>query len=114
MTEYIQVSTTVGSKEDAGSLAGELVRKRLAACVQIVGPVTSMFRWEEKIDEEEEWLLIMKTRMELYESMERAMKEIHTYDVPEIIVCPIIAGNKDYLDWLDKEVREKGENVYGK
>lgn len=105
MTDYIQVSTTLGTKEEAVHLAGELVKKRLAACAQIIGPVRSIFWWEQKVDEEEEWLLVMKTRTGLYEEMERAIKEIHTYEVPEIIASPIVAGNKDYLDWLVKEVR---------
>ncbi|MBW2610514.1 MAG: divalent-cation tolerance protein CutA [Deltaproteobacteria bacterium] len=104
MTEYIQVFTTTEKKEDVKRLAREVVGKRLAACAQIVGPITSMFWWEENIDEAEEWLLIMKTRDDLYGDLEKAIQEIHPYAVPEILAIPVIAGSQSYLDWLNREV----------
>jgi periplasmic divalent cation tolerance protein len=104
MTEYIQVFTTTEKKEDAQKVAKELVGKRLAACAQIVGPITSTFWWEEKIDEAEEWFLIMKTRDDLYGDLEKAILEIHPYEVPEILAVPVIAGSQSYLDWLNREV----------
>ncbi|MBW1769098.1 MAG: divalent-cation tolerance protein CutA [Deltaproteobacteria bacterium] len=104
MTDYIQVITTTEKKEDVEKLSREMVGKRLAACAQILGPITSTFRWEGSIDTAEEWLLIMKTRDDLYEELEKAILEIHPYDVPEILATPVIAGNKTYLDWLNSEV----------
>ncbi|MFC1869441.1 divalent-cation tolerance protein CutA [Thermodesulfobacteriota bacterium] len=105
MTDHIQVTTTTDKKENAQKIAREVVEKRLAACAQIIGPITSIFWWKDNIDEEEEWLLIMKTRGGLYEELEKAIKDNHTYEVPEIIASPVIAGNRDYLDWLDREIK---------
>ncbi|HEJ84166.1 MAG TPA: divalent-cation tolerance protein CutA [Desulfobacteraceae bacterium] len=102
--DHIKVFTTTDQKENAIGIARMLVENRLAACAQVIGPVTSTFWWKNRVDEEEEWLVVMKTRTGLYQEMEKAIKDIHTYEVPEIIASPIVAGNKDYLDWLDEEV----------
>jgi len=104
MKDYIQVFTTTESKEEAEKISREVVGKRLAACAQIVGPIKSIYRWKEKIEEEEEWLCIMKSLNDLYEQLERAIKEIHSYEVPEILALPVVAGNQAYLEWLNKEV----------
>ena len=103
MTEYIQVFTTIDSKDKAGNIARKVVEKKLAACVQITGPITSVYRWQEKINEDEEWLIIFKSRLELYDTLEREIKALHDYDVPEILAIPVVNGNRDYLDWLEKE-----------
>ncbi|MBW1912381.1 MAG: divalent-cation tolerance protein CutA [Deltaproteobacteria bacterium] len=95
--------TTVDKEEDARKIARNIVEKRLAACAQVIGPITSTFWWKDKIDEVEEWLLILKTRNDLYGKLEKAIKEIHPYEVPEILALPVVAGNQDYLDWLDNE-----------
>ena len=105
MADYIQVSTTTENEEDARKIARELIEKRLAACVQRIGPVKSTYWWEDKITEEEEWLLIIKTRDGMFGEMKEAIKGVHPYEVPEIIASPIIKGDKDYLDWLEKEVK---------
>ena len=105
MTEFIQVSTTTDKKEDAKKISREIVEKRLAACVQITGPVTSMYWWKDKIEDTEEWLLIMKTRKELLNKLEQAIIKIHPYEVPEIIAIPVVAGGRSYMDWLEKETR---------
>jgi periplasmic divalent cation tolerance protein len=105
MAEYIQVSTTTETRDDAEKIAKGLVEKRLAACVQLIGPVVSTYRWEGRVNEEEEGLLIIKTRNELYEELEKTIKYMHSYEVPEIIASPIVKGNKDYLAWLEKEVK---------
>ena len=102
---YIQVFTTIEKREDARKIAGQAVEKRLAACVQVLGPLTSTFWWDNKIDEAEEWLLIMKTRDDLYNDLEGLIRELHPYDVPEIIASPVVSGSRSYLDWLDREVR---------
>jgi len=108
MTEYIQISTTLETKEDARTVANEVVGKRLAACAQVIGPITSTYWWEGIVEESEEWLLVIKTQKNLYEKVETAIKNMHFYEVPEILAVPVVAGNPDYLNWLDKEVKEGG------
>ncbi len=104
MTDYIQIYTTTETEEDAQKIAKEVVEKRLAACAQIMGPIESTYWWEDKIERAKEWLCIMKTRNDLFEELEAAIKKIHPYDVPEILAVPVIAGNKSYLEWLGREV----------
>jgi periplasmic divalent cation tolerance protein len=108
MTEPIQVITTTETKADAQAIANALVEKRLAGCVQIVGPITSTYWWEGKIETAEEWLCLIKSRRDLYADLEKAIREVHPYDVPEILAVPVTAGSKPYLEWLDGELR-KGE-----
>ena len=104
MTGHIQVFTTTDTRESAEKIATELVSKRLAACTQVIGPLTSSYRWEGQLEKSEEWLCIIKTQMAKYNEVERAIKEIHGYDVPEILALPVVAGNRAYLQWLDQEV----------
>ncbi len=104
--EHLQVQTTVENREDADRIARALVERRLAACVQISGPITSTYRWKGKIDTAEEWLVVAKTRAALYEKVETAIRELHPYETPEIIATPIAAGGADYLAWLDAETSE--------
>lgn len=99
--EYIQVLTTTEKKEEAEKIAKILVEKKIAACVQIFGPITSTYWWKEKIEKAEEWLCFIKTKKNLYDEVEKAIKEIHSYEVPEIIAIPIISGSKEYLEWLN-------------
>ncbi len=101
MEEFIQVFTTVEKKIHAERIARELVERRLAACVQIVGPVESRYRWKGHVESAEEWLCIIKSRASLFPDLEKAIKEMHPYEVPEITAAPIIAGSKDYFDWLN-------------
>lgn len=105
MTKFIQVATTVAKKKDAERIATMLVTKRLAACVQIVGPITSVYRWKGKMERTKEWLCIAKTRATLFGAVEKAIREIHPYDIPEILAIPITLGNAAYVRWLDKELR---------
>lgn len=104
MADYIQVVTTTEHKEDALAIARRLVEERLAACVQIVGPITSTYRWQGKIETADEWQCWAKSRGELYEKIEAAIRRLHPYDVPEIIALPVVAGSSSYLKWLDEEV----------
>jgi len=106
MHEYIQVATTVATEKEAGVIAGLLVEKRLAACVQVVGPIASHYRWQGKIETAGEYLCLAKSRAALYSEIEAAIKAIHPYEVAEIIATPVIAGSKEYLAWLDAEVKE--------
>lgn len=103
--EYIQVFTTFGNKLDAEKSAKILIEKRLAGCVQIIGPVSSTYRWKNKIEEEKEWLCIIKSKRFLYNELEEAIKELHSYEIPEIIAIPVVEGSKEYLDWLNNEIK---------
>lgn len=103
MNDYLQVVTTVQSKEDARRIADRLVEKRLAACVQIAGPITSVYRWRGKVESADEWQLSAKTRSALYEAVEREIRAGHPYEVPEIVGLPIVAASADYLAWIGEE-----------
>ena len=105
MTEYIQVFTTTDKREDADKIAEEVVERRLAACAQVVGPITSTYWWKDNVEKAEEWLCFMKSTKELYEELENAISGIHPYEVPEILAVPVVAGIRSYLEWLDQELR---------
>jgi len=107
-TEYIQVMTTIDDLGKANKLSKLLVEKKLAACVQLM-KVKSTYRWEGKIQSEIEYLLLIKTKKELYKELERVIKENHPYQVPEILAIPVIAGYSDYLDWVSQEVKKKSD-----
>jgi periplasmic divalent cation tolerance protein len=104
MTRIIQVITTTETKADAQAIADALVERRLASCVQIIGPITSTYRWQGEIETASEWLCLIKSRQNMYEELEAAIREVHAYDVPEILAVPVVAGSKDYLAWLDSEL----------
>jgi len=104
MSDAIQVVTTTEKKDHAALIARTLVEKRLAACCQIVGPVTSVYRWQGQIETAEEFQLIAKSRRALYARIEQAIAETHPYDVPEILAVPVADGSREYLAWLDGEV----------
>lgn len=107
MTEYIQIITTTEKKADAEKISQILVEKKLAGCVQIIGPITSTFWWEEKIDKAEEWLCLIKTNKNLYNELEQAIRSVHPYKVPEILAISVITGSKDYLSWLESVLKKK-------
>ena len=94
------VLTTAGSEEQARSIARELVDRRLAACVNIVAHVCSVYRWEGQVQEEDEKLLVIKTAQRLFPRVREAIRELHSYDVPEVIAIPLAAGDESYLRWL--------------
>jgi periplasmic divalent cation tolerance protein len=99
--------TAVGSAKDARKIAELLIDERLAACVQVIGPITSTYRWNGKVETAKEWLCLAKTRRDLYRRLMAALRKNHPYQVPEILALPVIAGNKDYLAWLNREVRQE-------
>ena len=105
MEEYLHVLTTIDSEEKAGELQRLLVEERAAACVQILGPISSLYWWEGKIEQAQEWLCLAKTRRSEFRRLERLVKEHHPYETPEIIALPILAGNDDYLKWIKAETR---------
>jgi periplasmic divalent cation tolerance protein len=104
MSDYIQVVTTAGTRDDAQRIARALVEERLAACVQVAGPVTSTYRWKGQIETSEEWQCWAKTRQSLYERVEQTIRRLHPYEVPEILALPVLAGSVAYLSWLDGEL----------
>jgi periplasmic divalent cation tolerance protein len=108
MSDYIQIVTTVERREDAQRIAQSLVERRLAACVQVSGPIASVYRWKGKIETADEWQCSAKSRRDLYEAVERAIRELHPYEVPEILAVPIVAAGSDYLAWLEQELGIRG------
>jgi len=103
MKGNIQVFTTVEKREDADRIASGVVNKRVAACAQVMGPIRSTYWWKGKVEEAGEWLLMMKTRQDLFSALEKEIKAIHPYEVPEIIALPIVAGSASYLEWIETE-----------
>ncbi len=94
------VMVTVGNGEEALSIARTLVEEKLVACVNMVPRIRSIYRWKGEICDEEEQLLIMKTRSELYPALQSRIRQIHSYEVPEIIAFPVTDGLSDYLNWV--------------
>ena len=102
---YIVLLTTASNSEEAHKIAKVLLSQRKAACVNIVSGISSLFWWQDKLDSAQESLLIVKTKASLLNQIVTLVKEIHSYEVPEIVALPIIGGNQDYLEWIDKEVK---------
>ena len=105
---YVQIVTTTPSREEADRIAQMLVQRRLAACAQISGPIDSTYRWQGAIESSREWVCTAKTRRERFDAVACAIRECHSYTVPEIIAFPIADGSADYLAWLDAEVEGHG------
>jgi len=103
--EHIIVMVTTASKEEAETIAQRLLKDKLIACANIVGPVYSHFRWSGKIDKAEEYLVLMKSRRDLFKALSETVKALHSYEVPEILALPVVDGSKTYLDWLDSCLR---------
>ena len=97
---YIVVLITAKDQEEAKKIADHLLSGKLAACVNIVPGVQSVFWWENKIDNAQEVLLIVKSKKTLFKRIVSAVREVHSYSVPEIIALPIVNGHKDYLKWI--------------
>jgi periplasmic divalent cation tolerance protein len=100
MQEFIVVYVTAGSPAEGDRIARALVDERLAACVNRIAPVQSIYRWQGKLEQGEEHLLIIKTQRRLFAALEKRVRELHSYSVPEIVALPIIDGSQDYLQWL--------------
>ena len=104
--ENVVIFITTGTDEEAHKVAEALLKNRDAACVNIVPRISSLFWWQDKLDSAQESLLIVKSKASLLSEIVRLVKEVHSYDVPEVIALPIIGGNPDYLDWIGKEVKQ--------
>jgi periplasmic divalent cation tolerance protein len=102
MTDARIILTTAGSQEEAGKIAYALVERRLAACVNIVPRIESVYRWQGKVESATEWLLVIKTQTDLFERVRDAIKELHSYDLPECVMLEVSAGTQEYLDWIAK------------
>jgi periplasmic divalent cation tolerance protein len=103
MADYLQISTAAGSREEAKRIASALVERRIAGCVQILGPTTSMYRWRGQVEQAAEWLCLIKTTRPRYADVEQTIRELHSYDCPEIIATPIETGSATYLEWLAEQ-----------
>ncbi|HET8639351.1 MAG TPA: divalent-cation tolerance protein CutA [Solirubrobacterales bacterium] len=103
-TRYVQVLTTVASEAEAERIASSLIERRLAACVQTIGPIASRYRWRGKIEEAEEWQCLAKTEASRYQEVEGAIRELHSYEEPEILAIPVLTGSEGYLGWISENV----------
>ncbi len=104
MTDKIVVFSSCSTSEEAQKLARHLVEARVAACVNVIPGAYSVFRWEGKVEDASEWILIIKTTRPRLESLKTELRKMHSYTVPEVVAVPIVDGSDDYLQWLDREV----------
>ncbi len=104
MTLFIQIATTTATRDEAQQIARMLIEHRLVACAQVTGPVTSVYHWQDRVEEGEEWLCTLKTRASLFEKVATAIREVHSYQCPEIVATPIMEASADYLAWLEREL----------
>jgi periplasmic divalent cation tolerance protein len=102
VSEAIIVMVTCGNSAEAEAIANELLQERLVACVNIAGRIRSLFHWQGTVARESESLLLMKTQRGRFEQLSRRVKELHSYQVPEVIAMPVIVGNPDYLAWIEE------------
>ncbi|SRR5581483_10713100 len=109
MTEARVVLTTTGNRDEAEKIATALVEAEIAACVNIVGPIRSIYRWEGKVENAEEFLLVVKTWGDAYDGVEEKILELHPYDLPECIALRVERGSEQYLEWLESSVRAEDE-----
>jgi len=101
MTDKIVVLTTCDSETHAEQLARHLVEHRFAACVNILPKARSIYRWQEKIEDASEWVLLIKSRRDLFAALRAEIQRLHTYEIPEVIALPVVDGSEAYLGWLD-------------
>jgi periplasmic divalent cation tolerance protein len=106
MKEFIVIFVTCSSSQEAEKIGNFLVENRLAACVNVIPEVKSIFFWKGKISQEKEVLLIAKSRMDLFDSIQKEIKRLHSYEIPEIIALPVEAGSEEYLEWIRQETQE--------
>ncbi|WP_432869240.1 divalent-cation tolerance protein CutA [Microbispora rosea] len=103
MRNYIEVRITVGNPDEAKKLASVVVRRRLVACAQVIGTIASTYWWEGQVQQAQEWLLLMKTTADRFDDLAACVRELHSYEVPEIVAVPIVQGTPDYLEWIRRE-----------
>ena len=101
----IVVLVTAGSAEEAARIGRTLVEERLAACVNVVGPIHSIYRWEGAVEDAREWLLVLKARAADFGALEARVRALHSYAVPEVLALPVYGGAAAYLAWLDEATK---------
>ncbi|MDI1461059.1 divalent-cation tolerance protein CutA [Catellatospora sp. KI3] len=106
--QYAQVVTTTDSREAADALARSAVEARVAACGQVSGPITSTYWWQGNVETAQEWYVTFKVTSDRYADLEQHIRDNHSYDVPEIVLLPILAGNPAYLSWVGEETAPRG------
>jgi periplasmic divalent cation tolerance protein len=106
--EAIVVLVTAGSEDEAARIGGALVTERLAACVNVVGPIRSIYRWQGAVEDAREWLLVAKARATDLAALEARVRALHSYEVPEVLALPVYGGSAAYLSWLDEATRRDG------
>ena len=99
-----QVTTTLPDQAAAERVGAAMVEERLAACAQVIGPVSSTYRWQGKVEHASEWYCHLKTTRERLPALSRRIRELHPYEVPEIIAVPIVGGDAAYLSWIEASV----------
>jgi periplasmic divalent cation tolerance protein len=104
-TDFILVLVTTANKEEAEKIAQKLLGDKLIACANIISPITSYFHWSGKIDCADECLVVMKSRMDLFGALVEYVKGLHSYEVPEVLALPIVAGSESYLGWMGEVLK---------
>ena len=110
MTDKVVIMVTAASRRECRKIARHLVEARLAACVNITQPIESIYRWEGKVAEEKEFLLLIKSTRDLFPKIKAEIGRIHSYHTPEIICLPIIDGSRNYLEWISESVKSEAES----
>jgi periplasmic divalent cation tolerance protein len=110
MTDKIVVFSACDSEEEAARLARHLVETHLAACVNIVPGARSFYRWKGAIEDTPEWLLIIKSRRDLFSALRAEIAKMHSYEVPEMLAIPVVEGAENYLGWMDRELAPEAES----
>jgi periplasmic divalent cation tolerance protein len=105
-SRFLQVQTTTDSRAEAVELARAAVEGRFAACAQVSGPMASTYWWEDTVERAEEWLLTLKLPARGYQALAEFLASRHSYDEPEIVALPIVAGSEAYLSWIEEETRQ--------
>jgi periplasmic divalent cation tolerance protein len=105
--KFVQVATTFDAVEEAEALASSAVEARLAACAQAEGPVTSVYRWDGAVQKDKEWRVTFKTTAALADRLTEYIVREHSYDVPEVLVTPVIGGHQKYLEWVQNETQQE-------
>jgi len=109
MTDKIVVLTTCDSEQHAEKLARHLVEQRVAACVNLLPKARSIYRWNEKIEDSTEWMLIIKSRRDLFAALRAEIQKLHTYETPALIALPVVDGSESYLAWFDAQLTTPAE-----
>ena len=106
MTDKKIVLTTASTREEAAKIARALVERRLAACVNVLGPIESVYRWKGAVESAQEWLLLAKTTVAAVDQVRAAIQDLHCYELPECIVLPIESGSDEYLAWIGENIQQ--------